>query len=113
MSLRWIGLRRYTRNNIKAFVLLDVLIALGLMATFLIIIYQLKVQNIDRVENINNILTRERAVRNFLIAEPFISTLSVQNHLHETWSIKSLNNNEVEFINLSGNEYIYLIKDLP
>ena len=55
MSLRWIGLRRYTRNNIKAFVLLDVLIALGLMATFLIIIYQLKVQNIDRVENINNI----------------------------------------------------------
>jgi type II secretory pathway component PulM len=49
-------------------VLLDVLIALGLMATFLIIIYQLKVQNIDRVENINNILTRERAMRNFLIA---------------------------------------------
>ena len=113
MNLRWIGLQRYTLNNIKAFVLLDVLIALGLMATFLIIIYQLKLQNIDRVENINNILTRERAVRNFLIAEPYISKLSVPNNLHETWSIKSLNNNEVKFINISGNEYIYYFKDLP
>jgi hypothetical protein len=113
VSLRWIGLHKYTLNKFRAFVLLDVLFALGLMAIFLTIIYQLKVQNIDRVENINNILTRERAVRNFLIAEPYISTLSVPNNLHETWSIKSLNNNEVEFINLSGNEYIYSFKDLP
>lgn len=93
--------------------MLDVLIALGLMATFLVIIYQLKVQNIDRVENLNKILTRERAVRNFLIAEPYISKSDLPNNLHEIWSIKSLNSDEVRFVNPNGKEYIYYFKGFP
>lgn len=93
--------------------MLDVLIALGLMATFLVIIYQLKVQNIERVENLNKILIRERAVRNFLIAEPYISKSDIPNNLHEIWSIKSLNSNKVGFVNSNGKEYTYSFEDLP
>jgi len=110
VSLRWIGLHKYTLNKFRAFVLLDVLFALGLMAIFLTIIYQLKLQNIDRVESINNILTRERALRNFLVAEPYISKTSIPTALHEDWSIKSLNDTEVVFFNLDGNKYIYSLK---
>ena len=80
------------------------------MAIFLTIIYQLKLQNIDRVESINNILTRERALRNFLVAEPYISKISIPTALHEDWSIKSLNDTEVVFFNLDGNKYIYSLK---
>ena len=110
MSLRWIGLHKYTLNKFRAFVLLDVLFALGLMAIFLTIIYQLKLQNIDRVESINNILTRERALRNFLVAEPYISKTSIPTTLHEDWFIKSLNDTEVVFFNLDGKKYIYSLK---
>jgi len=93
--------------------LLDVLFALGVMAIFLILIYQLKVQNISRVENINDIMTRERAIRNFLVAEKFISEISSQNNLHEEWEIKTHNANEVVFIDSDENEYVYKIKSLP
>ena len=93
--------------------MLDVLFALGLMAVFLIIIYQLKMQNIARVENINDIMTRERAVRNFLVAEQLILELSSQNNFHEEWAIKTHNANEVIFVDLNENEYIYTIKSLP
>ena len=97
----------------KAFVFLDILIALGLMAMFLIIIYNLKLQNIDRVENANNILVRERAVRNFLVAEPYITELNFPIDFHENWSVKDINNNEVIFISLEKNEYIYSLKRQP
>ena len=113
MNLRLIDLQKYNQNNIKAFVFLDTLIALGLMATFLIIIYQLKIQNIDRVENVNNILMRERAIRNFLVAEPYILESSWPKDFHENWSIKSVNNTEVIFINFDDTEYIYTFKRLP
>ena len=93
--------------------MLDVLFALGLMAVFLIIIYQLKVQNIARVESINDIMTRERAVRNFLVAEQLILELSSQNNFHEEWAIKTHNANEVIFVDLNENEYVYTIKSLP
>jgi hypothetical protein len=111
--LRWIDLLKYNQNNFKAFVLLDVLFALGLMAVFLIIIYQLKMQNIARVENINDIMIRERAVRNFLVAEQFIFELSSQNNFHEEWVIKTHNENEVIFVDLNENEYVYTTKSLP
>ena len=97
----------------KAFVLLDVLFALGVTAIFLILIYQLKVQNISRVEKINDIMTRERAVRNFLVAEKFIPELSSQNNFHEEWVIKTHNENEVIFVDLNENEYVYTTKSLP
>jgi len=111
--LRLIGLPKYNRNNYRAFVLLDVLFALGMTAIFLILIYQLKVQNISRVEKINDIMTRERAVRNFLVAEKFIPELSSKNNLHEKWEIKTRNAKEVIFVDLNENEYVYTIKSLP
>jgi len=112
-NLRLIALQNYNRNNIKAFVFLDILIALGLMAIFLVIIYNLKLQNIDRVENINNILVRERAIRNFLVVEPNIIDLNWPIDFHENWSVRHINNDEVIFISLEKNEYIYSLKRQP